>query len=122
MSEAVALLMELLVVGVAEDVIVAVTVIAAADAAASAAVLELLEQEDGCLTLVLLLTTVHLRSFLGMREVGRGEAISPSCDLGKAMSSFILVFGDIGRVEPPPPAPTGARVCPPISGVKQGSG
>ena len=99
--------MELFVVGVAEDVTVAVTVIAAADAAASAAVLE---QEDGCLTLVLLLTTVHLRSFLGIREVGRGEAISPSCDLGKAMSSFILVFGDIGRVEPPPLPPTGARV------------
>ena len=101
--------MELLVDGVADDVIVAVTVIAAADAATSAAVLE---QEDGCLTLVLLLTTVHLRSFLGIREVGRGEAISPSCDLGKAMSSFILVFGDIGRVEPPLPPlpPTGARV------------
>ena len=100
--------MELLVDGVADDVIVAVTVIAAADAAASAAVLE---QEDGCLTLVLLLTTVHLRSFLGIREVGRGEAISPSCDLGKAMSSFILVLGDIGRVEPAPLLPpTGARV------------
>ena len=44
-----------------------------------------------------------ISSFLGIREVGLGEAISPNCDLGKAMS----YFGDIGRVEP---LPTGANV------------
>ena len=66
-------------------------------AAAAAAVMEVGED---CMSVLI------MSSFFGIREVGLGEAMSPSCDIGKDMS----YFGDIGR-EVPEAAPeaTGAR-------------